>query len=47
MEKRLDWEFVQELCGDSRRETIDIYDHIEFDELQIVYERHVPHLGVK
>lgn len=39
-------EFIQELRGDSRRETIDIYDHIETDELQAVYERHIPQLGV-
>ena len=47
MEKRLDWEFVQKLRGDSRRETIDIYDHIELDELQVVHERHISQLGVK
>jgi len=28
------WEFIQELRGDSRKEAIDIYDHIDLKELE-------------
>lgn len=39
-------EFIQELRGDVRREAIDIYDHIDKDELRKSYLAHVPRLGV-
>lgn len=38
--------FIQELRGDSRGEAIDIYDHIELDELKDSYLQHIPQLGV-
>ncbi|WP_367279937.1 tyrosine-type recombinase/integrase [Bacteroides sp.] len=38
--------FIQELRGDSRGEAIDVYDHIEKNELQESYLRHIPKLGV-
>lgn len=37
-------EFIQELRGDSRRETIDIYDHIDMGELRESYEECIFHL---
>jgi integrase/recombinase XerD len=37
-------EFIQELRGDSRGEAIDIYDHIDPEELQRSYLQHVPKL---
>jgi len=39
-------EFIQELRGDARREAIDIYDHIDKEELGRSYLAHVPQLGV-
>jgi integrase/recombinase XerD len=39
-------EFIQEFRGDVRREAIDIYDHIDKEELRKLYLAHVPHLGV-
>ena len=38
-------EFIKELRGDSRGEAIDIYDHIDHDELRKGYLRHMPKLG--
>lgn len=38
--------FIQELRGDSRREAIDVYDHIELDELKASYLHYIPQLGV-
>lgn len=32
--------------GDVRREAIDIYDHIDMEELRKSYLAHVPQLGV-
>lgn len=40
-------EFIQELRGDARREAIDIYDHIDKDELRRAYLSHIPKLGVE
>ncbi|AGK62126.1 Site-specific recombinase XerD [Archaeoglobus sulfaticallidus PM70-1] len=40
-------EFIKELRGDSRREAIDIYDHIDKDELRKAYLAHIPKLGVE
>ena len=39
-------EFIKELRGDSRREAIDIYDHIDPDELRREYLDKIPQLGV-
>jgi len=39
-------EFIQELRGDKRGEAIDIYDHIDRDELQKSYLVCIPQLGV-
>jgi len=39
-------EFIQELRGDIRREAIDIYDHIDKEELRKSYLAHIPQLGV-
>jgi integrase/recombinase XerD len=39
-------EFIQELRGDVRREAIDIYDHIDREELRRSYLSHIPKLGI-
>lgn len=39
-------EFIQELRGDSRRDAIDIYDHIDVEELRRSYLAHIPQLGI-
>ena len=39
-------EFIQGLRGDVRREAIDIYDHIDFDELKQSYLDHIPKFGI-
>jgi len=39
-------EFIQELRGDSRRDAIDIYDHIDHDELRRAYLEAIPRLGI-
>jgi integrase/recombinase XerD len=39
-------EFIQELRGDVRKETIDIYDHIDKEELRESYLAHIPQLGI-
>jgi integrase/recombinase XerD len=39
--------FIQELRGDSRKDAIDVYDHIGLDELKEGYLRHIPQLKVK
>ena len=39
-------EFIQELRGDVRREAIDIYDHIDKEELKKSYLACIPQLGV-
>lgn len=39
-------EFIQELRGDVRREAIDIYDHIDREELWKSYLAHIPQLGI-
>ena len=38
-------EFIQEPRGDSRKEAIDIYDHIELKELKEAYLAAIPQLG--
>jgi integrase/recombinase XerD len=37
-------EFIQELRGDARREAIDIYDHIDREELREAYLKYIPRL---
>lgn len=39
-------EFIKELRGDSRGEAIDIYDHIDQDELRKSYLACIPRLGI-
>ncbi len=39
--------FIQELRGDARKAAIDVYDHIDKDELRKSYLAHVPQLGVE
>jgi integrase/recombinase XerD len=39
-------DFVKELRGDVRREAIDIYNHIDRDELRESYLAHIPQLGI-
>ncbi|MCX6668712.1 MAG: tyrosine-type recombinase/integrase [Methanothrix sp.] len=39
-------EFIQELRGDVRKEAIDIYDHIDKNELRESYLAHIPQLGI-
>jgi integrase/recombinase XerD len=39
-------EFIKELRGDVRREAMDIYDHIDDDELKRAYLAAIPPLGI-
>jgi len=39
-------DFVKELRGDARREAIDIYNHIDKEELRESYLAHIPQLGI-
>ena len=39
-------EFIKELRGDSRGEAIDVYDHIDHDELRQAYIAAIPRLGI-
>lgn len=39
-------EFIKELRGDKRRETIDIYDHIDSNELKRAYLSAIPKFGI-
>jgi len=39
-------EYIKELRGDTRGETIDIYDHIDMEELRAAYMECVPKLGL-
>jgi integrase/recombinase XerD len=43
---RLRREFIQELRGDSRKEAIDIYDHIDLKELKEAYLASILQLGI-
>lgn len=38
-------EFIQELRGDRRKDAVDIYDHIEVEELRRTYLTCIPNLG--
>jgi integrase/recombinase XerD len=39
-------DYVKELRGDSRREAIDIYNHIDTDELKKAYLSAIPQLFI-
>jgi integrase/recombinase XerD len=39
-------EFIQELRGDVRKEAIDIYHHIDKEELNESYLAHIPQSGI-
>lgn len=39
-------EFIKELRGDKRHETIDIYDHIDTQELKRAYLSYIPKFGI-
>jgi len=39
-------EFLKELRGDSRGEAVDVYDHIDLDELRQAYLAAIPRLGL-
>ena len=39
-------DFVKELRGDARREAIDVYNHIDKEELKESYLAHIPQLGI-
>ena len=39
-------EFIQELRGDTRGDAIDIYDHIDREELRVAYLANIPTLGI-
>lgn len=39
-------EFIKELRGDSRKETLDLYNHIDLKELKEAYLAAIPQLGV-
>jgi len=40
-------EFIQVLRGDRRRDAIDIYDHIDREELRKAYLAYIPKLGIE
>jgi integrase/recombinase XerD len=39
-------EYVKELRGDARHEAVDIYHHIDREELRRSYLAHIPKLGI-
>lgn len=39
-------EFIKELRGDRRGDAIDIYDHVDKEELRRAYLAHIPQLGI-
>ncbi|MGD0952829.1 MAG: tyrosine-type recombinase/integrase [Methanotrichaceae archaeon] len=41
---KMEREYIQVLRGDKRRDAVDIYDHIERDELKVVYDAKMPRL---
>jgi integrase/recombinase XerD len=43
----MDREFIQELRGDVRSEAIDIYHHVDRDELRKSYLAHIPQFGIE
>lgn len=46
LRKGMDREFVKELRGDARKDAIDIYNHIDLEELRKAYLVCIPALGV-
>ena len=44
---RMPREYVKELRGDARNEAIDIYHHIDREELRMTYLAHIPQLGIE
>jgi integrase/recombinase XerD len=38
--------YIKELRGDKRRDAMDIYDHIDGEELRKSYLAHIPSLGL-
>jgi integrase/recombinase XerD len=40
-------EFIKELRGDRRKEAVDIYDHIDEQELRGAYLACIPKLGIE
>jgi integrase/recombinase XerD len=40
-------EMIQELRGDVRKEAIDIYYHIDAEDLRRTYLRCIPQLGIR
>jgi len=39
-------EFIKELRGDRRKEAVDLYDHIDEEELREAYLACIPKLGI-
>jgi integrase/recombinase XerD len=39
-------EYIMELRGDAKGDTMDIYDHIDDEELRWSYLQYVPQLGI-
>ncbi|MDI6856479.1 MAG: tyrosine-type recombinase/integrase [Candidatus Thermoplasmatota archaeon] len=39
-------EYIKELRGDARKDAIDIYNHIDKEELKKAYLAHIPKLGI-
>jgi len=39
-------EFIEELRGDSRKDTFDLYNHIDLNELKEAYLAYIPQLGI-
>ena len=44
---KIDREFAKELRGDKRRDAIDIYDHIDPNDLRKAYLASIPNLGLR
>jgi integrase/recombinase XerD len=42
----IDKDLLKELRGDARRDSMDIYRHIDLEELRKAYLAHVPELGI-
>lgn len=47
LRNRMPREYVKELRGDARNEAIDIYHHIDREELRRAYLAHIPQLGIE
>lgn len=42
----IDKDLLKELRGDARRESMDVYRHIDPEELRKAYLAHIPELGI-